>query len=58
MFFAAEDGETLYSQQKQDWELTVALIMHSLFAKFRVKLEKVGKTTRSFRYALKSLTII
>ena len=28
--FAAEDGETLYSQQKQDWELTVAQIMNSL----------------------------
>ena len=24
MFFAAEDGETLYSQQKQDLELTEA----------------------------------
>ena len=24
IFFAAEDGEALYSQQKQDWELTVA----------------------------------
>ena len=22
-FFAAKDGETLYSQQKQDWEVTV-----------------------------------
>ena len=22
--FAAKDGEALYSQQKQDWELTVA----------------------------------
>ena len=30
MFFAAEDGETLYSQQKQDWEMTVAQIMSSL----------------------------
>ena len=30
MFFAAEDEETLYSQQKQDWELTVAQIMNSL----------------------------
>ena len=30
MFFAAEDGEALYSQQKQDWELTVAEIMNSL----------------------------
>ena len=27
---AAKDGEALYSQQKQDWELTVALIMNSL----------------------------
>ena len=30
LFFAAEDGEALYSQQKQDWELTVAQIMNSL----------------------------
>ena len=27
---AAEDGEALYSQQKQDWELTVAQVMNSL----------------------------
>ena len=30
IFIAAEDGEALYSQQKQDWELTVAQIMNSL----------------------------
>ena len=30
IFFAAKDGEALYSQQKQDWELTVALILNSL----------------------------
>ena len=24
IFFAAEDGEALNSQQKQDWELTMA----------------------------------
>ena len=24
IFFAAKDGDTLYSQQKQDWKLTVA----------------------------------
>ena len=30
LFFAAKDGETLYSQQKQDQELTVAPIMNSL----------------------------
>ena len=29
-FFAAKDGEALYSQQKQDRELTVAQIMSSL----------------------------
>ena len=27
IFFAAKDGETLYSQQKQDQEMTVAQIM-------------------------------
>ena len=30
IFFAAKDGEALYSQQKQDQELTVAHIMNSL----------------------------
>ena len=30
MFSAAKDGEALYSQMKQDWELTVAQIMNSL----------------------------
>ena len=30
ILFAAEDGEALYSQQKQDQELTVAQIMNSL----------------------------
>jgi len=30
IFFAAKDGEALYSQQEQDQELTVAQIMNSL----------------------------
>ena len=30
IFCAAKDGKTLYSQQKQDQELTVAQIMNSL----------------------------
>ena len=30
MFFAVKDGEALYSQQKQDQELTTAQIMSSL----------------------------
>jgi len=32
IFFAAKDGEALYSQQKQDWELTVAQIMNYLLS--------------------------
>jgi len=30
IFFAAEDGEAIYSQQKQDWVLIVVQIMSSL----------------------------
>jgi len=30
IFFAAKDRKALYSQQKQDWKLTVAQIMNSL----------------------------
>ena len=51
IFFAAKDGQALYSQQKRpgadcgsDHELRIA--------KFRLKLNKVGKTTRPFRYNL------
>ena len=50
MFFVAKDGEALYGQQRQEEELTVAQIMKSLFAKFRLKLKRVGKTIRPFRY--------
>ena len=32
IFCAAKDGEALYSQQKQDWEMTVAQIVNSLLA--------------------------
>ena len=32
IFFAAKDGEALYSQQKQDQELIVAQTMNSLLA--------------------------
>ena len=30
IFFAAKDGEDLYSKQKQEWELTVAQIVNFL----------------------------
>ena len=54
IFFAAKDGEALYSQQKQDRELTVAQIMNSLLPNSDL-LKKVGKTTRPFRYNLKQI---
>ena len=54
IFFAAKNGKALYSQQKQpgadygsDHEL--------LIAKCRLKLKKVGKTTRPFRYDLNQI---
>ena len=45
IFFAAKDGEALYSQQKQDLELTVD-DYQLLMAKFRLKFKKVGKVSR------------
>ena len=48
IFFATKDGEALYSQQKQNLELTVAQIMNSLLQNSGLK--KVGKTTLSFMY--------
>ena len=53
IFFAAKDGEALYSQQKQDWELTVAQITSSLLPNSDLK--KVGETTRPFRYELNEI---
>ena len=55
IFFAAKDGEAIYSPQKQDQELTMAQIMNSLLENFRLKLKKVGKTTRPFRYDLNQI---
>ena len=43
IFFAAKDGEALYSQQKQDWELTVAQIMNALLQKSDLNWRKYGK---------------
>ena len=54
IFFAAKDGETVFSQQNRpgaacgsDHEL--------LIAKFRLRLKKVGKTTRPFRCDLNQI---
>ena len=54
IFFAAKDGEALYSQQKQDWD-DCGSDHELLIAKFRLKLKKVGKTTRPFRYDLNQI---
>ena len=55
IFFAAKDGEALYSQQKQDVGANCGSI-HDLIAKFRLQLKKVGKTTRPFRYDLNQIS--
>ena len=43
IFFAPKDGETLYSQQKQDRELTAAQIMNSWFPNSDLNWRKYGK---------------
>ena len=52
IFFAAKDRETLYSQQKKRLGADCGSDHELLIAKFRLKLKKVGKTTRPFRYNL------
>ena len=52
-FLQPKMGEALYSQQKQDWELWPDHEL--LIAKFRLKLKKVGKTNRPFRYDLNQI---
>ena len=54
IFFAGEDGEAIQSAKTRlgvdcgsDHEICIA--------KFRLKLKKVGKTTRSFRYDLNQI---
>ena len=54
IFYAAKDGAALYSHHKQDRKLT-ASDHELLIIKFRLKLKKVGKTTRPFRYDLNQI---
>ena len=42
IFFAAKDGEALYGQQKQDWELTVAQIM-TPYCQIQTEIEESGE---------------
>ena len=60
IFFAAKDGEALYSQKKTKQNKTrsgadCGSDHELLIAKFRLKLKKVGKTTRPFRYDLNQI---
>ena len=55
IFFAAEDGEALYSQQKTTPGADCGSDHELLITKFRPKLKKVGKTTRPFRYDLSQI---
>ena len=51
IFLAAKDGDAVYSEQKQDQELTCS--DHELqITKFRPKLKKVRKTTGPLKYDL------
>ena len=49
IFFAAEDGAALYSQKKTRPGADCGSDHQLLFAKFRFKLEKVGKITRPYQ---------
>ena len=55
IFFAAKDGEALYSQQKTRPGADCGSDHELLITKFRLKLKKVGKTTRPFRYDLNQI---
>ena len=54
-FFATEDGEALYSQEKTRPGADCGSDHELLIAKFRLKFKKVGKTTRPFRYDLNQI---
>ena len=56
IFFAAKDGEALYSQQKTRPGADCGSDHEHFIAKFRLKLKKVGKTTRPFRYELNQIS--
>ena len=55
IFFAAGNGEAVYSQQKTRRGTDCSSDHELLIAKFRPKLKKVGKTTRPFRYVLNQI---
>ena len=60
IFFAAKNGEALYSQQNKKNKQIKRLVAdygsdHELITKVRLKVKKIGKTTRPFRYHLNQI---
>ena len=55
IFFAAKDGEALIQSAKTRPGADCGSDHEFLIAKFRLKLKKVGKTTRPFRWDLNPL---
>ena len=55
ILFAAKDGEALYSQQKTRQGADYGSDHQFLINKFILKLKKVGKITRPFRYDLNQI---
>ena len=58
IFFAAKDGEALYSKQQQQKrpEADCDSDRELFITKFRLKLKKVEKTARPFRYDLNQIS--
>ena len=55
IFFASKNGEALYSQQKTRPGADCGSDHELLIAKFRLKLKKLGKTARPFRYDINQI---
>ena len=55
IFFAAKDGEALYGQQKTGLGADCGSDHELVIAKFRLKLKKVGKTTRPLKDELNQI---
>ena len=53
IFFSANDREALFSQQREGADCSS--YHELLIAKFRLKLKKVGETTRPFTYDLNQI---
>ena len=55
MLFVAKDGESVYSKLKKKPGANCGTHQKLLTAKLNLKLKKVGKTTRLFRYDLNQI---